>query len=141
MMLARADDVRRQQHHDVGLADRVVVGREELLENRHVDGAREPGQRLALVLAQQAGQQVRLAVAKAQARGDRALAERRHADAGHRDGGAERAVVEQQVEDDVAVDRHPRASCRCSRRHPGRCTSSAGSHRRRRSRAACSSSG
>ena len=38
----RPDDPRRQQHDDVGLRDLVVVGREELLEDRHVDRAREP---------------------------------------------------------------------------------------------------
>ena len=35
----RADDVRRQQHHDVGLADAVVVVREQLLQDRHMDRA------------------------------------------------------------------------------------------------------
>ncbi len=104
----RANDVRREQHHDVGLRDLLVVGREELLDHRHVDAAGEPGQRLALVVAQQAGQQVRLAVAQAHARRDLARSERGEVLPPDVDVAPLRAAFDLEVQDDVAVVGHAR---------------------------------
>ncbi len=68
--LRTAHDVRRQQHDDVGLGDRLVVVREELLAAPAHGSRREsPFSDLSLVLPEQAGQQVRFAVAQAQTRG------------------------------------------------------------------------
>ena len=88
---------------------------------------------------QQAGEQVRLAVAQPQAR-RRPCAARTTGSLTPRDGlvGAERAVVERQVEDDVAVERHARRHVDVHADVLVADTSSAGSRRRRRSQSACS---
>ena len=83
--LVRAHDVRRQQHDDVGLVDRVGCGPEERSQHRHVQHAGESGQRFALVVPQQAGEQVRLPFAQPQPRLDLPRSERRHVLAGDAD--------------------------------------------------------
>ena len=70
--------------------------------------AGEAAERLALVLAQQAGEQVRFAVAQAQPRAHLARAERRIVRAGDVHVGAARAALDVQVDQDVAVERHAR---------------------------------
>src|SRR6185295_3304137 len=99
-----ADDVRREQHDDVGLRDRLVVAREQLLQHGHANGARETLERLAFVFAEQARQQVRLAVAQAQLDVDFAVAERRDVDARDHHVLAARVVDDAQVEDDLVVE-------------------------------------
>ena len=87
----------------------VSLLREQLLEERQVHDAGETAQRLAFVLAQQAREQVRLAFAQAEARGHLARAEGRQ--------GltppmsmlpAERAALDRDLDDDVALVGHPR---------------------------------
>ena len=106
--LVRADDARRQQHHDVGLPDVGVVVGEQLLQERHAQDAGEPAQRSALVLAQQPGQQVRLAVAQPQPGGDLARGEGRQGLAGNHRVLAAGAVLQHQVHHDVALVGDPR---------------------------------
>ena len=55
---------RRHQHHDVGLLDQLIVVRQELLEHRQPQQPGEAAQILAIVLAQQAGEQHRLPFAQ-----------------------------------------------------------------------------
>ena len=49
--LVRSDNARRQQHDDVGLADLVVVRREQLPKNGHSNDARHTAKQPALVLS------------------------------------------------------------------------------------------
>ena len=78
------------------------------LQHRHVNRARKPVQRSPFVFAEQAGQQVRFAVAQPQPRRHFAVAERRDVDAADVDVAAARVVDDGDVEQDVAFERHAR---------------------------------
>ena len=98
----------REQHDDLGLIARDVVAREQLLEERQMDRAGKPRDGIRVPLLYQTSEQVGLAVAQAQACRQLALHECGHRHA--RDGlvRTERAVVQDQVEDNLAVERHAR---------------------------------
>ena len=106
--IRRADDTRRHQHDDVGLGNLLVVIREQLLQHRYVDRAREPVQRASLVLAQQTGQQIRFTIVQAKPRRHFPVAEGRDVDAADVDVAAPRVVDDGDVEQDVALERDPR---------------------------------
>ena len=63
--IEHADDVRRQRQDDVGLLRLLAVVREEAPDDREVAQARNPSSDRPLVVANQAGEQVGLAVAAA----------------------------------------------------------------------------
>ncbi len=63
--VAAPDDVRRQRHHDVGLLRLVLVPGEQPAQERDARDPRQAGEPAALVVEDQAGEQVGLAVAQA----------------------------------------------------------------------------
>ena len=106
--LVRPDDVRRQQHHDVGLADLVARRAEERPQARHAHQADHAGDDLPLIVLEQAGEQVGLALAQPQPRLHAAGAERRDVLPGDADVRPEVAALDGEVDDDLALVGHTR---------------------------------
>ena len=106
--LVRPHDARRQQHDDVGLPDRLVGVSEERAEQRDAEGSGEATERPAVLLTEEPGKQILLAVAETERRLDPARAEGGQRGSRHVDVGAEGAVLDGQLEDDLVLVGHPR---------------------------------
>ena len=75
IQIEHANDVRRQRQHDVGLRGLLAVVREQPPDDRQIAQAGNAFHDRPLVVANEAGEKVRLAVAKPDRRGDLAVAE------------------------------------------------------------------